>query len=462
MDGPPPPRASKKARGTCSECRLEFFLHSSDGKLHLHGHRSEPCTGSGTLPLRIYQSTQPNPLREDCGLDSSNNTNKDMAALRLPNQSDPTELEANTQELDGIAVLDNTNWDKTPHPIMRFKILKRIPKAARPVTGRFLTFIINKILREADNPAHWHMLLTFGTGIMEQLRRGGKRHNLTATIKSREEGFLTEWQRKWAEITTESTINSNARKTQLDDEQSVATAAVASKLEDGNIRAAVRILCSSDKPANVDREMLEELQSKHPDPPLDRPNFTSQPRSASLQVSEEHVRRQLRSFPIGSSAGPDGIRPQHLLDLVTCAEIGTGLVTAITGLMNLLLTGTCPAQIKPILSGGTLIALRKKTGGLRPIVIGYYLRRLTSKTANYITVHKAATYLAPLQIGVGVPEGAEAACHAARRFLKTMPTDSIMVKLDFKNAFNSLHRDRMLLALEEIAPELTPYSTRIC
>src|SRR6218665_258798 len=151
-----------------------------------------------------------------------------------------------------------------------------------------------------------------------------------------------------------------------------------SKLEDGNIRAAVRILCSSDKSANVDRETLEELRSKHPDPPSDRPSFTSPPRSAPLQVSEEQVRRQLRSFPAGSSSGPDGIRPQHLLDLVTCAEIGTGLVTAITGLINLLLTGTCPAQIKPILFGGTLIALRKKTGGLRPIVIGYYWRRLTS------------------------------------------------------------------------------------
>src|SRR6218665_2745186 len=32
-----------------------------------------------------------------------------------------------------------------------------------------------------------------------------------------------------------------------------------------------------------------------------------------------------------------------------------------------------------------------------------------------------------------------------------------MVKLDFKNAFNSLNRDRMVLALEDIAPELTPY-----
>src|SRR6218665_2205285 len=155
--------------------------------------------------------------------------------------------------------------------------------------------------------------------------------------------------------------NSNARKIKLRDEQSVATA-VASKLEDGNIRAAVRILCSSDKPENVDRETLEELRSKHPDPPSDRPNFTSSPRSAPSQVSKEQVRRQVRSFPAGSSGGPDGFRPQHLLNLVTCAEIGTGLVTAITGLINLLLTGTCPAQIKPTLFGGTLVALQKNNG----------------------------------------------------------------------------------------------------
>src|SRR6218665_3217036 len=90
----------------------------------------------GKMPLKIYQSTQLNPKRQDCGLDPSNNINKDMAALRLLNQSGSTELEANTQELDRIAELDNTSWDKTPHLTMRFKILKHIPKAARPVTSR--------------------------------------------------------------------------------------------------------------------------------------------------------------------------------------------------------------------------------------------------------------------------------------------------------------------------------------
>src|SRR5918995_3404919 len=38
-----------------------------------------------------------------------------------------------------------------------------------------------------------------------------------------------------------------------------------------------------------------------------------------------------------------------------------------------------------------------------------------------------------------------------------MPSDFVLVKLDFKNAFNSLYRDRMLAALDELLPELTPY-----
>jgi len=58
---------------------------------------------------------------------------------------------------------------------------------------------------------------------------------------------------------------------------------------------------------------------------------------------------------------------------------------------------------------------------------------------------------------------AEAAFHDARRFPEAMPDHSVIVKLDFKNAFNSLNRDRMLLALEEIEPELTPkLPLRIC
>src|SRR6218665_1320333 len=53
--------------------------------------------------------------------------------------------------------------------------------------------------------------------------------------------------------------------------------------------------------------------------------------------------------------------------------------------------------------------------------------------------------------------GAEAAVHASRRFLQTMDTDLIFVKLDISNAFNSLCRVHMMSAVNSLIPEIAPY-----
>jgi len=67
------------------------------------------------------------------------------------------------------------------------------------------------------------------------------------------------------------------------------------------------------------------------------------------------------------------------------------------------------------------------------------------------------SYLSPRQLGVAVPGGAEAAVHASRRFLAEMDSNSVFVKLDISNAFNSLHRDRMLSSINALLPEIAPY-----
>jgi hypothetical protein len=58
---------------------------------------------------------------------------------------------------------------------------------------------------------------------------------------------------------------------------------------------------------------------------------------------------------------------------------------------------------------------------------------------------------------VGLPGGCEAAIHATRRYLEGMQEGKIVVKLDFTNAFNSLHRLDMLRDTRERLPELYPY-----
>jgi len=63
-----------------------------------------------------------------------------------------------------------------------------------------------------------------------------------------------------------------------------------------------------------------------------------------------------------------------------------------------------------------------------------------------------STLFNPIQLGVGVSGGCEAAVHATRRYAENMPATHCIVKLDFINAFNSLHRDAMLQAAHDNIP----------
>ena len=142
--------------------------------------------------------------------------------------------------------------------------------------------------------------------------------------------------------------------------------AVTSKIKGWNIKAAVRILKSDEKPAADTFETLVSLQDKHPHPEV---TYNHLPPDNvihnALQVHENDILRAIRSFPGGSSGGPDALRPQHILEMVTCREAGVELVMAITAFTNVLLDGRCHADVS-ILFDGYLIALQKKSGGVSP------------------------------------------------------------------------------------------------
>ena len=54
-------------------------------------------------------------------------------------------------------------------------------------------------------------------------------------------------------------------------------------------------------------------------------------------VDESDVRKAVLSSPAGSSGGHDGLRLQHLKDLVQCRESGSDLLTALTAFVNLMM-----------------------------------------------------------------------------------------------------------------------------
>jgi len=223
------------------------------------------------------------------------------------------------------------------------------------------------------------------------------------------------------------------------------------------MRAAIRLLVSEDTPAMPSVEGLRKLQEKHPLATLDGSTLPLPQSDNILSVTELEVRKAVMSFPAGSSGGPDGLRPQHLKDLLNCREAGSDLLTTLTAFVNMLLAGRCPSVVAPIFFGGRLIALNKKSGGIRPIAIGFTLRRLVSKCANTAGIARLVTYFQPRQLGVGTPGGCEAAIHSARRYLENLEPENVVVKLDFTNAFNCLHRHDMLLAVRDRLPDLYAY-----
>ncbi|GAV08660.1 hypothetical protein RvY_18322 [Ramazzottius varieornatus] len=64
----------------------------------------------------------------------------------------------------------------------------------------------------------------------------------------------------------------------------------------------------------------------------------------------------------------------------------------------------------------------------------------------------------PEQVGCGTRGGAEAAVHAVRSFLEEGKTASkILLKLDFKNAFNTIRRDVLIQIVHDTMPMYLPF-----
>ncbi len=72
----------------------------------------------------------------------------------------------------------------------------------------------------------------------------------------------------------------------------------------------------------------------------------------------------------------------------------------------MVLRGDVPQMVQPFFFGASLVALKKKSGGVRPIAVGCTLRRLVAKIASRKVSDDMAELLAPRQLGFGVRNGA--------------------------------------------------------
>ena len=178
-------------------------------------------------------------------------------------------------------------------------------------------------------------------------------------------------------------------------------------------------------------------------------------------LSAATVVSTIRSAARGSAPGPSGLRMEHLWAL---AEDGR---EAQVGVVQLLAsdaaTSVVPAAASHALAGAELLLLVKQgtpdadgVPKLRPIGMPETLRKLVAGSLARALRASAASLMAPLQMGIGVPNACERLLHALEAQLEAAPEEGVLL-LDYKNAFNLVSRAAARAFVDRAFPSLTPH-----
>ena len=448
--------------GTCPACFRSDIRITAGGLMYCHGSKGAHCVGVGKVPLAVTTTTD-----GDSSSAQSASSSQGVPPPHLPhlhsttpslsqdiNNGAPTS--AQIDSLDSLSQLFCS-----PHPTIKF-----IPRSARQVCVTSLTKLCTSIVNCPTSEINWISLLSFGRLILSKPTRGGVKKSLTNIISAKCKDLLSVgaqvlMNKCQFNVTAKTRRRGRGRGLSVADKEELRLGdmarGVATKLEEGNYKSAVRLLCSDETIASNSPETTQAIRDKHPPVPTDRrvpPALSAA--DQSIIAKESAVRQALLSFPESSSGGLDGLTAQHLRDMVTIEGDSSPLLSSLTRLINLIIGNGVPESVRPIIFGERLVALNKK-GGIRPIAVGFTLRRLAAKVINSEIITKLSPVFAPTQIGVGVSGGVEAAVHAVRRYMQNLPSTHAIIKLDFKNAFNTIRRDAVLEASKIAIPEAYPF-----
>ena len=168
------------------------------------------------------------------------------------------------------------------------------------------------------------------------------------------------------------------------------------------------------------------------------------------------IEQAVKSFKPGTAPGPSGLRAEHIKEATSPTVRGYGeTLKALQSFVTKMSEGSLPASVAPFFCGANLFAAIKKDGGRRPIAVGEVLRRLVSKCVAYAATPLLSDYLQPLQMGVRVQGGCEAAIHAVRSAISD--SDNWILQVDFVNAFNLVNREALFQEVRAHIPALAAW-----
>jgi Reverse transcriptase (RNA-dependent DNA polymerase) len=168
----------------------------------------------------------------------------------------------------------------------------------------------------------------------------------------------------------------------------------------------------------------------------------------------------VKSFPAGSAGGPSGFSADHFKQLlfVRGQDFDKSLAFSSVKFINTLLAGQGLRTMAPFFASANLIALKKPDDGVRPIAIGEFFCRLSSKCVMAQATPSLPNIFGDIQLGVKTPNACESIIHDLNSLTASGSLDtSVLLKIDWKNAFNECSRKVMFEEVQSKAPGLANF-----
>ncbi|ESN94478.1 hypothetical protein HELRODRAFT_164331 [Helobdella robusta] len=264
----------------CTFCFNHYKLRP-DGKLHRHGgkEKGQECPGSmKAIDQPSAGSTGPSGLAPRAAP-----VNEGREAART--SASVTEAPMGTDF--------NASFDRLTAALRKTPVIDHVPKPCREKVIKKLMSLMAAICNKPCDPTHWYRLHCFFSYILKKPARGGRRFN-------------------------------QGNHPQKNNPNSWIQTAIA-RIEQGNLSAAVRLVCSPEGLAEDSPETL--------------------------------VLSALKSFRNGSSGGLDCLRPQHIKDLISGPLPIDEFVSSLTQFINIILSGACPSAASRFFFGELKFAL---------------------------------------------------------------------------------------------------------
>eukprot|EP00663_Eupelagonemidae_sp_cell21sb_P002070 gene2070-1327_t len=344
----------------------------------------------------------------------------------------------------------------------RITTCKYVPRAARAtwcdaLAGAFAAAVYH------NTTAAWTELLMLPKAVLCSAPRAGKAYRQQAATFTRlrcERWLAGERSSLWSDIPQRARGSTRGRAEDDDAFLRQRRQERATELaRDGLDAKACSALLSSGV-LGVTAEVLDALRAKHPSAAApDLTDLGPPSPEAVPELDVDAVRKAVLGFARGTAPGPSGLRAHYLTDALKFAG-GDRMLEQLTALVTLLARGEAPRDVAPFVAGASLFPLAKKDGGVRPIASGETLRRLTASCWCTLFRDDARDLLAPWQLGVAVPLGAEAGVQTARQwcFRNLGAPRKDAVKVDSRNAFNTVHREEFLRAFRTHLPGLSAWA----